>query len=232
MLQNITMTILKEKVGLSREDIKKLQAMRPGMSMDLQLSSPTGIKRVKTEFIGMDGTRSIILKFPDETRWGPLRDAIYADNSMVVRYIYEEDAGEVVAFKVRINVVLSKPANYIFTSFPLAVQCHALRTEQRAQAHVPVSMFQLSTGKILFNGLIIDLSLSGCRISTDRATLKQKIDSKEAITLKIKNPDGQVSDLLGSVMNQKTDLTKHYFGVKFDASEQVVEGLLHQLMLT
>lgn len=226
------MTILKEKVGLNREDIKKLQAMRPGMSMDLQLSAPTGIKRVKTEFIGMDGTRSIILKFPDETRWGPLRDAIYADNSMVVRYIYEEDAGEVVAFKARINIVLSKPLDYIFTSFPLSIQCHALRTEQRAQSHVPVSMLQLSTGKALFDGLIIDLSLSGCRIAADRAEIKQKIELKEAITLKIKNPDGQTSDLLGLVMNQKTDLTKHYFGVKFDASEQVVEGLLHQLMLT
>lgn len=226
------MAILKEKVGLSREDIKKLQAMRPGMSMDLQLSAPTGIKRVKTEFIGMDGTRSIILKFPDETRWGPLRDAIYSENSMVVRYIYEEDAGEVVAFKVRINIVLSKPIHYIFTSFPLAIQCHALRREQRAQSHVAVTMVQVSTGIELFEGLIIDLSLSGCRISTDRATLEQKIDLKEEITLKVKNPDGQISELLGSVMNQKTDLTKHYFGVKFDASEQVVEGLLHQLMLT
>lgn len=226
------MIILKEDVGLSREDIKKLQAMRPGMPMDLQLTAPMGIKRVKTEFIGMDGTHSIILKYPDETRWGPLRDAIYADNSMVVRYIYEEDAGEVVAFKVQINVVLSKPSNFIFTSFPLAIQCHALRQEQRVQSHVPVSILQLSTGLTLFDGLIIDLSLSGCRISTERETFKQKIYLNEAITLKIKNPDGHFSDLLGLVMNQKTEVTTHYLGVKFDASEHVVEELFRQLMLT
>lgn len=226
------MNILKEKVGLNREDIKKIKAMKPGLSLDLQLSAPTGIKRVKTEFVGMDGTRCLILKFPDEIRWGPLRDSIYSDNTMVIRYIYEEDAGEVVAFKVKINVVLSKPGNYIFTSFPLAVQCHALRTEQRAQAHVPVNLIQLSSGKELFDGLIIDLSLSGCRVSTDRVNVKEKIELKEAVTLRIKNPDGKSSDLLGLVMNQKSDVTKHYFGIKFDASEQVVEELLHQLMLT
>lgn len=225
------MAILKEKVGLTREDLRKLRAMRPGLSLDLQVMAASGIKRIKTEFIGMDGTRSLIIKFPDEARWGSLRDAIYADSMLVVRYIHEEDAGEVVAFKVKTNVILSKPANYIFTSFPLSLQCHALRSEQRAQAHVFVTVVETQTDVMLFDGMIVDLSLSGCRVSVDRKLVKQKLELKQHITLAVKNPDGKISELTGVVMNQKVDETRFYFGVKFEASEKVVEGLLHQLMI-
>ncbi|GAC14229.1 PilZ domain-containing protein [Aliiglaciecola lipolytica] len=225
------MAILKEKVGLTREDLRKLRAMRPGLSLDLQVMAASGIKRIKTEFIGMDGTRSLIIKFPDEARWGSLRDAIYADSMLVVRYIHEEDAGEVVAFKVKTNVILSKPANYIFTSFPLSLQCHALRSEQRAQAHVFVTVVETQTDVMLFDGMIVDLSLSGCRVSVDRKLVKQKLELKQHITLAVKNPDGKISELIGVVMNQKVDETRFYFGVKFEASEKVVEGLLHQLMI-
>ena len=226
------MAILKERVGLTREDLRKLRGMRPGLSLDLQVMASNGIKRVKTEFIGMDGTRALIIKFPDESRWGNLRVAIYADSSLVIRYIHEEDAGEVVAFKVKTNVILSKPGNYIFTSFPLSLQCHALRSEQRAQSHVHVTVVDPKTEKMLFDGLIVDLSLSGCRVSVDRNVMNQKIVSKETIALAIKNPDGRISELKAMVMNQKADEIKYYFGLKFEASEDVVEGLLHQLMLS
>lgn len=225
------MAILKEKLGLTREDLRKVRSMRPGMSIDLQIMSPTGVKRVKTEYIGMDGTRLLILKFPDESRWGNLRDSLYVDSHIVVRYIYEEDAGEVVAFKVKIIMLSSKPGNYLFTTFPMSIQCHVLRSEERSAARVQVTVVLSKTGVLLFDGLIIDLSLSGCRVSANRSSLKSKIPLKENITLAIKNPDGQVSELHGLVMNQKADEISYYFGIKFDASEKEVGELLHQLML-
>ncbi|GAB5378800.1 MAG: hypothetical protein Alis3KO_02660 [Aliiglaciecola sp.] len=225
------MAILQEKVGLTREDLRKLRAMRPGLSLDLQVMTPNGVKRVKTEFIGMDGTRAIIIKFPDESRWGSLRESIYVDSNLVIRFINEEESGEVVAFKAKTNVILSKPSNYIFTSFPLSIQCHALRSEQRANAHVFVTVVETQTDIMLFDGLIVDLSLSGCRVSVDRNSVKQKVELKTDITLAIKNPDGRISELKGMVMNQKADETRYYLGVKFEESEKVVEGLLHQLMI-
>ncbi|MBU2877349.1 PilZ domain-containing protein [Aliiglaciecola lipolytica] len=225
------MAISKDKVGLTREDLRKLRAMRPGLSLDLQVMAASGVKRIKTEFVGLDGSRCLIIKFPDEARWGNLRDVIYPDSVLVVRYIHEEDAGEVVAFKVKINVILNKPGNYIFTSFPLSLQCHALRSEQRAQAHVFVTVVETESDVMLFDGLIVDLSSSGCRVSVDRQLVKQKLALKTHITLAIKNPDGKISELTGIVMNQKVDETRFYLGVKFEASEKIVEGLLHQLMI-
>lgn len=225
------MAILKGNAGLTRDDLRKLRAMRPGLSLDLQIAAASGMKRIKTEFVGMDISRYLIMKFPDEAKWGNLQDAIYFDSVLVVRYIHEEDAGEVVAFKVKTNVILDKPAKYIFTTFPSTLQCHALRCEQRAHAQVLVTVVETKTGVMLFDGLIVDLSLSGCRVSVDRKYVKQKLELKTYISLAIKKADGKVSELTGIVMNQKVDETHFYFGVKFEASEKLVEGLLHQLMI-
>ncbi|MEP4891798.1 MAG: flagellar brake protein [Aliiglaciecola sp.] len=225
------MAIVQEKAGLSRQDLRKLRAMRPGLALDLQIMAGSGVSRIKTEFVGMDGNRFLIIKFPDETRWGNLGDVIYPDAVLVVRYIHEEDAGEVVAFKVKISVIVNSPARYIFTTFPVSLQCHALRSEQRAQAHVHVTVVETETDVMLFDGLIVDLSSSGCRVSVDRQLVKQKLAIKSHITLAIKNPDGKISELTGIVMNQKVDEIRFYLGVKFEASEKVVEGLLHQLMI-
>ncbi|GAB2683221.1 flagellar brake protein [Aliiglaciecola sp. 3_MG-2023] len=225
------MAITQDKAGLTRQDLRKLRAMRPGLALDLQIMAASGVTRIKTEFVGMDSNRFLIIKYPDETRWGNLRDVIYPDAVLVVRYIHEDDAGEVVAFKVKISVIVNNPASYIFTTFPQSLQCHALRSEQRAQAHVNVTVVEKETDLLLFDGLIVDLSSSGCRVSVDRQLVKQKLAIKTLITLAIKNPDGKISELTGIVMNQKVDEIRFYLGVKFEASEKVVEGLLHQLMI-
>lgn len=225
------MAILKEKVGLTNEDLRKLRSMRPGMPLDLQLVSPTGTKRVRSEFIGMDGTRSLIIKFPDEARWGNLRDAIYPDNHMVVRYILEDQTGEIVAFKVRITLVLSKPGNYIFTTFPLALQSHELRAEQRSQTQVPVIVSDAESDDKLCAGQILDLSNSGCRIGVTRKSQKTKLDVSRKINIQIHSPDGASETLVGTVMNTKTDEVNHYYGIKFEASEGAVEALRTRLLL-
>ena len=224
------MAILKEKVGLSNEDLRKLKAMKPGMPLDLQVVSPTATKRVRTEFIGMDGMRCLIIKFPDESKWGSLRDAIYADNSMVVRYILEEATGEIIAFKVKITLVLSKPGNYVFTTFPLSIQSHDLRAEQRAQTQIPVALIDGMTDDALADGMIVDLSNSGCRVGVKRAQQKHKLLAKQKIKLQIRKGQ-EVEWLTGTIMNARNDEVDNYYGIKFEASEAVVEALLSRLMI-
>ena len=82
------MAILQEKVGLTNEDLRKLRLMRPGRPLDLQLTTATTTKRVRTEFVGMDGTRCMIFKYPDEGKWGSLGDGIFKDKTMIARYIF------------------------------------------------------------------------------------------------------------------------------------------------
>ncbi len=225
------MAILKEKVGLTNADVRKLRSMRPGMPLDLQVVSPTATKRERTEFVGMDGIKCLIMKFPDESKWGSLRDAIYADNSMVVRYILEDETGEIIAFKVKITLVLSKPGNYIFTTFPLSIQSHDLRAEQRAQTQVPVKVYDGESGDLLNSGVIMDLSNSGCRVGIERKLQKLKFKTTAKIRLELTNSSGEHNSLIGTVMNARNDEVKNYYGVKFEASEAVVEALLSQLMI-
>lgn len=225
------MAILKEKVGLSNEDMRKLRSMRPGMPLDLQVVSPTSTKRVRTEFIGMDGVRCLIMKFPDEGKWGNLRDAIYNDNSMVVRYILEDKTGEIIAFKVKITLVLSKPGNYVFTTFPLSIQSHGLRAEQRSQTSVPVILRDAADTSTEDLGLIIDLSSSGCRVGVKRSKQKLRLLSKQQINLQISTSAAHYETLSGTIMNVKSDDVENYYGIKFDQAEGVVEKLLSQLLI-
>ncbi len=133
------MTILQESFGLTNEDLRKIRFMRPGRPLDLQLTTATTVKRVRTEFVGMDGTRCMIFRYPDEGKWGSLGDGIFKDKAVVARYILEDDTGEIIAFKVKVILVavLVSPN----TSF----------TFQAIISLVPSSIIYLATTASSFN---------------------------------------------------------------------------------
>ena len=189
------MAILKEKVGLSKSDLSKLRSMRPGMPVDIQVVAPTGTKRLRTEFVGMDGTRAMIFTYPDENKWGSVRDAVYQDNNMIARYILEDKTGEIIAFKVKISLILTKPSHLVFTSFPLAIQAQGLRAEQRASACIATTLFNADGNLPLAQATIVDISVSGCRVSVPKATLKEKIAAKTSIKLQLNKPDGEKNSI-------------------------------------
>lgn len=225
------MATLQEHPGLSNEDLRKIRSMRPGTPIDLQISAENITKRVRSEFVGMDGTRCIILCFPDEVKWGSLSDFIFTGNNFVVRYILEDDTGEIIAFKVKVILVLSQPSPLIFTSFPLAIQSHDLRSEQRAQTCMAVTLYDAKGNRELCNYLVRDISLKGCRISINR-TVRNRPQIKQTILISFKDASGTEFLLSGTVMNSKSDEVKYYYGIKFDSSEHEVGQLLKKMMLT
>jgi hypothetical protein len=225
------MAILKEKVGLTKADLKKLQSMRPGMSIDVQFKTPSSTRRVKTEFVGMDILRSVIIKFPDESKWGNVGEGIYVDNSVVIRYILEEDTGEVIAFKSKVTFMLSKPANLVFLSFPLAIQNMDLRSEQRQQIRIATKLISLKDQSVIGDALIMDLSSSGCRIGMKKERLKKKLSTSDMLVIRVKAPDQSEVDIQGELKNQRNEDGLVYFGIKFVKSAEVMENLLQELQL-
>ena len=103
------MAILSEVPKLSNEDLRKLRSLRPGMPMDIQVTTSNAARRVRTEFIGMDGMRSMIIRYPDETKWGNLSDALYPDKPAIMRFILEDETGEVIAFKTKVTHLVKNP---------------------------------------------------------------------------------------------------------------------------
>lgn len=223
------MAILKEKVGLTKADLKKLQSMWPGMSIDVQFKTHNSTRRIKTEFVGMDILRSVIIKFPDESKWGNVGEGIYVDNSLIIRYILEDDAGEVIAFKSKVTFILTKPANLVFLSFPLAIQNMDLRSEQRQQIRIATKLFSLKDQRSIGDAVIMDLSSSGCRIGIKRERLKSKLATSDIIVIRVKAPDQSEVDIQGELKNQRTEDGVVFLGIKFKKSVEVMENLLQEL---
>jgi hypothetical protein len=209
------MAILSEKTGLSKEDMRKLRSLRPGMSLDVQVKSPTAAKRVRTEFVGMDGTRCLILRYPDESKWGSLKDAIYADNSIIVRFILEDETGEVIAFKSRVLLVATRPTHIVFISFPVAIQNQGLRAEKRTTTRTPVQLATIDTGKPFLKAMILDISSKGCRVGVKKEqTGNLKLVGKQ-LMLKIAGGAEIEHSIKGKVVNHKTDDVSNFYGIQF-----------------
>lgn len=223
------MAILKEVQGLTNEDLRKIRSLRPGMPLDIQVSTPTTAKRVRTECLGMDANRMIMIRYPDESKWGNLSDAIYPDNSTIVRFILEDETGEVVAFKSKILHIIKKPVNMIFVAFPTLIQSQGLRSERRAQIRVPVSVLDAEKGVNLAFGTLVDISNGGCRIATHRSKTK-KLESKE-ILIRLNGQEAEPFELKGTIMNIKLDEVHYNYGIKFSTSEEEVEQLINRLMV-
>jgi hypothetical protein len=224
------MAILQEKVGLTNEDLRKLRLMRPGRPLDLQLTTATTTKRVRTEFVGMDGTRCMIFKYPDEGKWGSLGDGIFKDKTMIARYIFEDDTGEIIAFKVKVILVTTKPSHLIFTSFPLIIQKHDLRAEPRKKIRIATSIFDANSDLAICNYVVIDISVDGCRVSTDISGSDIRPKIKQVVKIYFAASKGEEVCLTGTIMNCNSDEVSLYYGVKFDTPLVGSNQLLQDLM--
>ncbi|MDN4503325.1 flagellar brake protein [Alteromonadaceae bacterium BrNp21-10] len=216
---------------LSVEDLAKLKAMHSGISLDLQLTTPTGTKRVRTEFIGRDNGRLLLVKFPDEAKWGGLRDVIFPDGEIIVRYILEEHSGEIVAFKSKVVFILTKPIHIIFLNFPSSIQLHGLRSTKRTLASIPAKLTDGLGGKQLYEGVIVDISQTGCRFTLKKEQVGGKKIELADVVVSITTRSETDYKLSSKVVNYKSDELNHYFGIKFEESEENIKALLDDLLL-
>jgi hypothetical protein len=225
------MIILEDKFGLTNEDFKKIRSMRPGRPLDLQLTTATSVKRVRTEFVGMDGTRCMIFRYPDEGKWGSLGDGILKDKAMVARYILEDDTGEIIAFKVKVIHVTTKPSHLIFTTFPLAIQRHDLRAEPRTKTRITMSMFDANSDSAICDTVVLDISVNGCRMSIDKEVADARPKLKQVVKMYFVTSNNNRVTLTGTIMNSSSDEVCLYYGVKFESPKEDVNQLLQDLML-
>ena len=225
------MAILQDKTGLTNEDLRKIRSMRPGRPLDLQLTLANTTKRVRTEFVGMDGTRCMIFRYPDEGKWGSLGEGILKDKAMIARYILEDDTGEIIAFKVNVLFVATKPSHMIFTSFPLIIQSHDLRVEQRTQTRIATRLVDELSDTAICDSVVLDISVHGCRMSIDKHGSTDKPKLRQFVKLYFAASKDETRFLVGTIMNSKSDEVSTYYGVKFETSEEEVNQLLQDLML-
>ncbi|MDM7861016.1 PilZ domain-containing protein [Alteromonas sp. ASW11-36] len=224
----------KNSSGLSAVDLASLRALQPGTLVDLQISTPTSPKRVKTQYVGMDYPRCMVFQFPNMNKYGVLKDVLYPENTVIVRYVLEGDSGQVIAFKAKINHIQSQPSNLFFTTVPKALQSLGLRSEKRTSPGIAAEITVGEDGEAV-KSVIVDVSQSGCRVLLDQThfddTSAEDLAVETEVTLCIDLSDKTII-LKGVIKNLKKDAGHLYMGIQFDSSNSDVDVLLERHIIT
>lgn len=221
----------KNKVTLSRDDIQSLKDLVPGTTIDLQITTPTSPKRVKTLYVGMDIPNCMIFQMPVTAKWTFVRDLLLPGNSIVVRYVLEGDQGQVIAFRVKVLKLLTHPTGLLLTTFPSSIQTLGLRAVKRAQPGIAVEVHAEGI-KALENvtGIIVDVSSNGCRIAMPVKPEWPVMGSDQVISIGY-NLDGEKVLINGKIKNNSLEQEYVYYGVQFDEDQESVEKLLRRHIL-
>lgn len=220
------------QLTLSRDNIESLKALHVGESIDLQITTPTSPRRVKTQYVGMDMPNCLIFQMPTTAKWMSTRDLLTVGNDLVVRYVVEGDAGQVIAFRVKVLKLLSKPSGLLFTSFPQTMQSIGLRSEKRAQPGIAVAVKSPLFGEESEDatGIIVDVSAKGCRVAMPINPDWPVLPPEEHITL-IYVGDGNDIELSATVKNNKVEQDYNYYGLQFDDNQDAILQLLDRHVL-
>ncbi|WP_218311063.1 flagellar brake domain-containing protein [Alteromonas antoniana] len=221
----------KNKVTLSRDDIQSLKDLVPGTTIDLQITTPTSPKRVKTYYVGMDIPNCMIFQMPTTAKWTFVRDLLLPDNSIVVRYILEGDTGQVIAFRVKVLKLLSHPTGLLLTTFPSTIQTLGLRAVKRAQPGIAVAVDAEGIESLSdVTGIIVDVSTNGCRIAMPVKPDWPVLASNQQVSIGYKL-DGEKVLIKGQIKNNSLEQEYVYYGIQFDKDQKSVEKLLQRHIL-
>lgn len=216
------------KSGIAAADLASLRALQPGTMVDLQISTPTSPKRVKTQYVGLDYPRCMVFQFPSISKFGVLKDVLYPKNTVIVRYVLEGASGQVIAFKARINHIQTQPSPLFFTTFPTSLQSLGLRSEKRASPGIAAEL-TFTENKVTYKSLIVDVSHSGCRLGIEQQALKALEGDALALDLDV-TVCVDLSDktllLEGQVKNTKSEDGYVFLGIQFQSTNRDIDVLL------
>ncbi|GGW88299.1 flagellar brake domain-containing protein [Alteromonas halophila] len=220
------------QLALSRDNIESLKALEVGEAIDLQITTPTSPRRVKTLYVGMDIPNCLIFQMPTTAKWISTRDLLTVGNDLVVRYVLEGDSGQVIAFRVKVLKLLSKPTGLLITSFPQSLQSIGLRSEKRAQPGIAVAVKspQFGEGSKDATGIIVDVSFKGCRVAMPINPDWPMLSADEKITL-IYFGEGNNIEISATIKNIKVEQEYNYYGLQFDENQKSVTQLLDRHVL-
>ena len=211
---------------MSDEDFDALNAFRPGDIVDLEITMPAASKRVKTEYLGMHIKDCMMFHIPVTSKWITIRDALTVNNDIVVRSIVEGSSGQVIAYRVKVLKLLSKPSGILITSFPSSIQRIGLRASTRSLPGIAVDIkSNVFEGDKNASGIIVDLSKHGCKVGLQvKPEWPILIDNTE-ITL-VYMLDEKAVEIKAMVKNHKLDGRVVYYGLKFQTGDAMIGELL------
>jgi c-di-GMP-binding flagellar brake protein YcgR len=128
-----------------------------GTRVELELDGV--MAKLKSFCVGALPEDCLIFKYPSITGLGLETNKLFEGNKITVRYV---DRGNVFAFQSELLGFVTAPVKLIFVTYPTTIVRHSLRKVQRVECPL---FAEVDVSRERFEGLIKDISVSGCRLS-------------------------------------------------------------------
>lgn len=209
-------------------DQKKRVDRRGGSALVLSLGTvvvvePAGMgQRFKTEFIGMERDRYLILRIP---RIPGVTDHLFPEKAVTVRFVHE---GHVFGFGSEVLWLMNAPFRLLFLRYPEEVEVLNLRGCQRVDCFLPSA---LKIGEDWLQGVIVNVSCGGCQAVVEERRSKPlpQLGVDDGIMLEFRIPGSEQNLLIGGqAKNINQSERRLYLGIKYDILPDYTLDLLQR----
>lgn len=201
---------------MAEQQSRKRIDRKSGAALSLPLGTvvmvePAGLgQRFKTEFVGMERGRYLILRIP---RIPGVTEHLYQDKALTLRFVNE---GHIFGFSSEVVWVMNAPFRLLFLRYPDEVEILNLRGCQRVDCFLPTA---IKFGESWVQGVILNISCGGCQ-----AVVEERVGQPlpaaaldEALMLEFRLVGSEQSLMVGG-LTKSVNLSEHrlFLGVKFD----------------
>lgn len=209
---------------------RNLGLLQPGSGITIDIAMPAGKKgKFRAVFIGYLPKNYVLIQYPDASKLGAFSQYIAPGLSVTVRGLIEGSEGAVVGFVTTVRQTLQTPSRLIVLEFPYKVSFQPLRSNIRIDTDLKT---KISVEKEHFQGVISNISISGCKILVHNASsLMMANDKAIDIVLENFNDKGNMK-LAGVIRNVKKQSNDISLGIHFpeEIKEQVLKVIEHAII--
>jgi len=200
----------------------------PRGRMDIEIGSRViiefaGKERMNCQFIGLDEDQFVVLKVPMTPG---IRERMAAGQVFQFRYL--ED-GKIIGFVAETLRYQASPASLLFISYPTTFSAYNLRSEGRVECHFPT---QLTIGKDIFPGNIVDMNSHGCRFVFEKG-LEPTVAKEAPVSGTYTTMEsGKEYSFKGMVTVQQSLVGEKSLGIRFEGEAELPGGIRASLSQT
>jgi HD-GYP domain-containing protein (c-di-GMP phosphodiesterase class II)/c-di-GMP-binding flagellar brake protein YcgR len=166
-------------------------------------------KRLRSTLVGMEDGEYLILRAAGLSH---MPEFISTVKSVVARYTHD---GTVYGFRSKVLGAATQPFPLLFLSYPHQIEELSLRKDPRVECFLPATAV---TRKLAYNGMILDLSLGGCRLGV-KNEVREKLppallDEEVLLRIQLIGESGS-QELPGTIRRVDQVAEKTMLGIQF-----------------
>jgi c-di-GMP-binding flagellar brake protein YcgR len=195
----------------------------PGTQVQLEIDGI--LVKLKSYAVGYLPGDCLIFKYPSITSLGSIAHKLFKGNKVIVGYV---DKGNVFGFQSELLGFITEPTKLIFVSYPAVIARHNLRKGTRVSCSL---LAEVDVNGEKFEGLITDISGTGCCLSITAQSVEQsfpsmKINQTFAILCQLPGIEAPV-EVVGRVKNFQRETQRISIGTLFhDVDPVIMDGII------